>query len=132
MAIVTYMPPVSLFGSRPAALAISFTSFHCRHRPADPDRGPAWPVRRRAKNAVLDFPSAVPIDRFAAPQRTGEPQAFEQTTHTLLERHAGGGEFRADVGDIGRNADAQNRATFCDLIEGSNLMCHEDGVAKRR
>jgi hypothetical protein len=35
---------------------------------------------------VPDFPPAVP-DRFSAPQRTGEPQTFEQASDTFFERH---------------------------------------------
>ena len=51
----------------------------------------------RAKDAVLDFPPAVPIDRFSAPQRTGEPQTFEQASDTLFERHTRCSEFLANI-----------------------------------
>ena len=77
----------------------------------------------RAKDAVLDFPPAVPIDRFSAPQRTGEPQTFEQASDTFVERHTRCGELLVDIRHIGRDADAEYEATFGDLIESRHLVC---------
>ena len=81
---------------------------------------------------MLHFPPAVPIDRFTAPQRTGEPKTFEQASDTLFERHTRCGEFLADIRHIGSDADAKYEATFRDLIESRHLMCQQDWITQRR
>ena len=83
----------------------------------------------RAKDALLDFPPAVPIDRFPAPQQTGEPQTFEQAANTFFERHTGCSELLADIRHIGSDANAEYKTTFRDLIESRHLVCQEDWIA---
>jgi hypothetical protein len=81
---------------------------------------------------MLDFLPAVPIDRFTAPQRMGEPKTFEQASDTLFERHTRCSELLADIRHIGSDADAKYEATFRDLIESCHLVCQQDWVAQRR
>jgi hypothetical protein len=78
---------------------------------------------------MLHFPPAVPIDRFTAPRRTGEPKTFEQASDTLSEGHARRGELPADIRHIGSDADAKYEATFRDLIESRHLVCQQDWIA---
>ena len=78
---------------------------------------------------MLDFPPAVPIDRFPAPQRTGEPQTFEQASNTLFERHTRCGELLADIRYVRSDANTEYEATFRDLIESRHLVCQEHWIA---
>jgi hypothetical protein len=80
---VRYMAPVSRI---PLRRASDFLDLHWSasgaidargQRSADPDRGSAVTIWCRTKDAVLDFPPAIPIDRIPSPQRTGESQTFE-------------------------------------------------------
>jgi hypothetical protein len=113
-------------------------SAHCRERFLLPGHHgyprSAWCSTARegylkAVAAVPDFPPAVPIDRFSAPQRTGEPQTFEQASDTFFKRHTRCGELLADIRHIGSDADAEYEATFCDLIESRHLVCQQDWIA---
>src|SRR5262245_2709929 len=71
-------PLVSIRRDRQPAVEEATGAIEARgQRSTNPDRGPTLTIWCRAKDAVLDFPPAIPIDRFPAPQRTGEPQTFE-------------------------------------------------------
>ena len=84
-------------------------------------------VWSRAKGTVLDFPPAIPIDRFASPQRTGEPQTFKQAADTLFERHTRCSKLLANIRHIGSDANAEYKTTFRDLIESRHLVaCDAD------
>jgi hypothetical protein len=78
---------------------------------------------------VFDFPPAVPIDRFTAPQRAGEPKTFEQAANPFFERHARCSELLADIRHIGSDANAKYKTTFRDLIESRHLVCQENWIA---
>src|SRR5207247_5746291 len=85
------------------------------HHAPDPDRRPARTVRRRAERGLLHDPAAVPVDRLAGPQLARQAQPFEHAADALLERHATGGEFGADVRHVAGDADAEDEAALADL-----------------
>jgi hypothetical protein len=87
-------------------------------------------VRRRRQHALLDRPAALPVDRLAAPQRAGQRQAFHHAADAFLERHAGGFELGADVGDIGGDADAENQPALRDLVDRRHLVREQHRVAQ--
>jgi len=88
--------------------------------------------RRRAEHALLHVPAAVPIDGLSHPQRFAEAQPFHHRADALVPRHARGAEFGADVGDVARDANAEDDAACAHLIQRGDLMCQKHGIAQRR
>jgi hypothetical protein len=80
----------------------------------------------------VNFQRPSQIHRLARPQSAAQLQSLDHAPNLFLPGHVGGGEFRSDVRIILGNADPEDDPSLADLIEGRNLLSHQNRVAQRR
>ena len=68
-------------------------------------------------------------DRLAAPQLAHDREAFAQPRAALVERHAAGLVL---LGELATDADAEDEAPFCQMVERRDLLGDRRGMAQRQ